>query len=388
MKKKLYFLVVGIFALLAVHAQNGEAGWKKLEDSGERMIDGSLTTTEVRVFSEVVEEPEDVNQNLSQDVKLFPSPNEQGKWGFVDEQGEFKVKANYDAVSPYFLTPAKQSLAFCNINGFYGLLDEEGNNYLSFDYANMKIVNYSYAIVKKVGEKGVTVVVLEPTPLMTYYDELTLVDESLYAIGKRDGKVYIVDQDGKERKDMCFDEAEEMGFGMTLVKNNEKYGVIDHYQKMVIPCKYVHADFDKGRYQIGDNWDGFGIVSQGKIIVPPDCKQTVLVPFQESVAYKNEFGKFNLVRYDGTMVFEDMEGIGTYDEEEWLYHANYTNCKMLYDFANERMGMENGKSVVWLPSDAKSFSFNGVVGRYLDKNDKPIYISKNGKLMEELNGAY
>ena len=191
MKKKLYFWVVGIFALLAAHAQNGDAGWKKLGASGERMIDGSLTTTEVRVSSEVVEKPEDVNQNLSQEVKLLPGKNKQGKWGFVDEKGEFKVKANYDAVSSYFLTPAKQSLAFCKKDDFYGLLDEEGNNYLSFDYANMKIVNYSYAIVKKVGEKGVTVVVLEPTPLMTYYDELTLVDESLYAIGKRDGKVYI-----------------------------------------------------------------------------------------------------------------------------------------------------------------------------------------------------
>ncbi|MBQ6305087.1 MAG: WG repeat-containing protein [Bacteroidales bacterium] len=343
-----------------------------------------------------------------------------GKWGFVNEKGKTKIKMKYDKVEPftqglscvmsdglygyvneegnlvtgimyevassYFRTVTDLVLACCRKDGKYGLLKNDGSVYLDFQYADLRIVNYAYALATD-GTGKVNVVVLDARPLSTAYDEVSIVDGTDYAIAKRGGKAYFIDRKGKEEKDLCFDDAEDMGGGLVLVSKNGKYGVLDKNLQMIVPCNYTNASFDKGCYQIGNDWEGFGIVSQGKVVVPADSKKTVLVPFQESAVYQNDKGKFNLVRYDGTFIFENMNGVGNYDEEESLYYADYGKSKLVYNYENDRYGMAFGKEVNWLPEDAKDFTFDGVIGRYITNGIEPHYISKEGKALTELEGA-
>lgn len=350
---------------------------------------------------------------------LLPQQNK-GRWGFVNEKGKTKIKMKYDKVEPflqglscvksdglygyineegnlvtgiiyetassYFRTTTDQVLACCRKDGKYGLLKNDGSVYLDFQYTDLRIVNYSYALATDVFGK-VNVVVLDARPLSTVYDEVSILEGSDYAIAKRGGKTYFIDRKGREAKDLCFDDAEDMEGGLVLVSKNGKYGVLDKYLNMIVPCNYTNAGFDKGCYQIGNNWDGFGIVSRGKVVVPADSKKTVLVPFQESAVYQNDKGKYNLVRYDGTFIFENMNGVGNYGERESLYYADYGKNKLVYDYENDRYGMVFGKEANWLPEDAKDFTFDGVIGRYITNGIEPHYISKDGKVLTELEGA-
>lgn len=350
---------------------------------------------------------------------LLPQQN-RGKWGFVNEKGKTKIKMKYDKVEPfsqglscvksdglygyineegdlvtgimyeaassYFRTATDQVLACCKKDGKYGLLKNDGSVYMDFQYTDLQIVNYSYALANDEAEK-VNVVVLDARPLSTVYDEVSIFEGSDYAIAKRGGKTYFIDRKGKEVKDLCFDDAEDMEGGLVLVRKNGKYGVLDKNLQMIVPCNYTNASFDKGCYQIGNNWEDFGIVSRGKVVVPADSKKTVLVPFQESAVYQNHKGKYNLVRYDGTFIFENMNGVGNYDERESLYYADYGKNKLVYDYENDRYGMVFGKEANWLPEDAKDFTFDGVIGRYITNGIEPHYISKEGKALTELEGA-
>lgn len=350
---------------------------------------------------------------------LLPQQS-RGKWGFVNEKGKTKIKMKYDKVEPFaqglscvmsdgfygyineegdlvtgliyeaasscFRTATDQVLACFRKDGKYGLLKNDGSVYLDFQYADLRIVNYAYALATD-GAGKVNVVALDARPLLTAYDEVAILEGTDYAIAKKGGKTYFIDRKGKEVKDLCFDDAEVMEGGLVLVSKNGKYGVLDKNLQMIVPCNYTNAGFDKGCYQIGNNWDGFGIVSRGKVIVPPDSKKTVLVPFQESAVYQNDKGKFNLVRYDGTFIFENMDNSGNFDEEKSLYYADYGKSKLVYDYENDRYGMVFGKEVNWLPDGATDFTFDGVVGRYVTNGNEPHYISKEGKALTELEGA-
>ena len=369
------------------------------------------------VSLEVAKELRNIMEKTPQST-LLPQQN-RGKWGFVNEKGKTKIKMKYDRVEPfsqglscvksdglygyineegnlvtgimyeaassYFRTATDQVLACCKIEGMYGLLRSDGSVYIDFQYTDLQIVNYAYALATDKSGK-INVIILEARPSSTAYDEVSFVEGTDYAIAKR-GKTFFIDRKGKEVKDFCFDDAEDMEGGLVLVSKNGKYGVLDKNLHMIVPCNYANAGFDKGCYQIGNNWEGFGIVGRGKIIVPPDSKKTVLVPFQESAAYQNDKGKYNLVRYDGTFIFENMNGVGNYDEEESLYYADYGKSKLVYDYENDRYGMVFGKEANWLPEDAKDFTFDGVIGRYITNGIEPHYISKEGKALTELEGA-
>ena len=95
----------------------------------------------------------------------------------------------------------------------------------------------------------------------------------------------------------------------------------------------------------------------------------------------------DLTRYDGTFIFENMDGVGSFDEDESLYYADYGKSKLVYDYENDRYGMVFGKEVKWLPEEAKKFTFDGVIGRYVTNGNKLHYISKDGKTLTELEGA-
>lgn len=350
---------------------------------------------------------------------LLPQQN-RGKWGFVNEKGKTKIKMKYDKVEPflqglscvksdglygyineegdlvtgimyeaassYFRTVTDQVMACCKKDGKYGLLKNDGSVYLDLQYTDLRIVNYAYALANDEAGK-VNIVVLDTRPLSTVYDEVSIFEGSDYAIAKRGGKTYFIDRKGKEVKDLYFDNAEDMEGGLVLVSKNGKYGVLDKNLQMIVPCNYTNASFDKGCYQIGNNWEDFGIVCRGKVVVPADSKKTVLVPFQESAVYQNDKGKYNLVRYDGTFIFENMNGVGNYDEEESLYYADYGKSKLVYDYENDRYGMAFGKEANWLPEDAKDFTFDGVIGRYITNGIEPHYISQEGEALTELEGA-
>ena len=376
MIKKLLFLALGLLVFLSAGAQN----------DGEKMIDPYShykPKKEVRVSSVVVATPARVNQNKANG--LMPKANKKGKWGYVDANGKFKIKAAYDEASWFFKSPVGQNLAFCKKNGKYGLMKDDGTVYLGFNYDNLKLVNYSY-VVAKIAD-GYNIVILEQEPVLTEYDEFALVDEAEYAIGKKNGKAYILGKNGTKSAKMNFEEAEDIGGGMTLVKNNGKYGVINHKQDKAIPCKYAYAVKEGDYYKIGDNQTGFGVVSHGDVLVSPDCKQTLMVPSQEAVAYLDESGKYNLVLLDGTVIFEGMDKIGNYSANDQKYNAGFASCKMVYDFPNKKFGMIVGKTTTWLPEGSHSFTFIDGVGKYKAKTWEPQYVSKKGKLLPDLHGA-
>ena len=377
MRKKLFLLAISLLFLMSANAQNA---------NGEKMFnpdDAWKPREEKRVGLTVVEHPEGVTDKLAKKVKIKPSQNKKGKWGFVDDNGKMVIKAKFDAASPFFVTPAKKNVSFCKLNGMFGIMNEDGSPYIDFGYRNMIIVNYSYAVMN-IDNGGFTVVLLDETPVTVYYDDFQLVDQARYAIARRGDKWFILNSMGQEA--MSCESAEVIGNGMTLVKQEGEYGVLDHHQMLVIPCDYDNASIDNGVCQIGNSHDSFGIISNGKIVVKPDSEKTIMIPQQSAVAYKDADGKCGLVMTDGTIIFENMSKIGTYSESENKYYAGYNSVKMVYDFTNRRIGMIIANATTWLPDGSHTFAFEKGVGRYKAKNYKPNYISKKGRLLNEFSG--
>ncbi|TAF67294.1 MAG: WG repeat-containing protein [Cytophagales bacterium] len=138
-------------------------------------------------------------QGVDEKMRAKVRHKDEGKWGFVDEQGELVIAAEYDEVSDF-----EDNIAWVKIDNKCGLIDPEGH----------------------------TIVPIE-------YDEIApkKFEESLVRVEKSN-RYGFVNNSGELIVPCIYDEAGYFREGLAYVKKDNKYGFVDESGEVVIPLRY------------------------------------------------------------------------------------------------------------------------------------------------------
>lgn len=182
---------------------------------------------------------------------LRPQANEKGKFGYVDENGEEVISFKYAEAYPF-----EEGLAKVKKGNKYGFIDPDGKSVGKIKYTLILPFTGSYCRVAVGGS----------------YKEGVLKDAKWGFLNKRGEEILLPE----------YDEIGEFEDGFTYVVKGKKYGLIDEHAKFLLEPKYTAVGlFDK----FGNCWFAvsgkidkktgkllnakYGIINkEGKIIIP------------------------------------------------------------------------------------------------------------------------
>ena len=228
-----------------------------------------------------------------------------GKWGFINEVGNYVVNPQFDDVQSF-----SEGLATVSVGGspitFGGsqipatIGGVEGSKWGFIDKKGNYIVNPQFDDVWTGFEHGVA-----------------LVNLGMKLYGMRDGKVVagekgkwgLIDKTGKYILNPQFDEVRNLNGGLFAFAVGNKFGIIDKNGKYVASPKYDEIEKfseDVAAVKIGHKW-GF-ISSEGQYIVDPQFDQ--VHSYKEGLAAVCVGGKLQVYgdTYGGKWGFIDKKG--------------------------------------------------------------------------------
>ena len=198
--------------------------------------------------------------NEEKEQELTTKKGENGKLGFIDEQGHWVIQPRFDGV--VWIYKFSEGLVAVRINGKYGFIDKRGNfaiqprfddaDWFSEGLAKVK-TNGKYGFIDKRGNFAI-----QPR-----FDSAWSFTEGL-AMVKTNDKYGFIDKQGDFVIQPRFDDASSFSEGLAMVKTNDKYGFINKQGDFVIQPRFDDAwPFFKGlaKVQIKGKW--FHIDKQG-----------------------------------------------------------------------------------------------------------------------------
>ncbi len=214
------------------------------------------------------------------DKRLSPEPFlENGKWGFVNAEGEKLIPAKYDDVLPF-----SEGQAAVKQKGSWGIIDESGTE---------RIAAGKYEKIGRYSEKRAAVC--------------------------RNGKWGFVDHRGKEivAPDR-YDYAGDFSEGMALVSRNQLYGYLDLEGDPVVALKYDLAwPFHQGCARVYQNKRYGFIDKKGVEFVP--VKYDYLSEYQNGFALARNNRCWCLIDRQGNETEPlDYDSIQTADDQGWM----------------------------------------------------------------------
>lgn len=206
----------------------------------------------------------------------------QGLYGEINTTGEVQIEPTYQD-----LKQVKKGVYIAKNNDRYGIIDNEGNTMIPFDYtlitynkdAKLFIAddaNYNTTIINENYESKITGILSEINTTKSYirmrvddeykyYDlscqektNIEVLEDNKLFLSKKDGKYGFVDKKGNVVVDYIYDDATEQNeYGFVAVKKDGKWGAIDKDGKVVVELIYnlennLKIDFI-GRWHLGED---------------------------------------------------------------------------------------------------------------------------------------
>lgn len=206
----------------------------------------------------------------------------QGLYGEINTTGEVQIEPTYQD-----LKQVKNGVYIAKNNDRYGIIDNEGNTMIPFDYtlitynkdAKLFIAddaNYNTTIINENYESKITGILSEINTTKSYirmrvddeykyYDlscqektNIEVLEDNTLFLSKKDGKYGFVDKKGNVVVDYIYDDATEQNeYGFVAVKKDGKWGTIDKDGKVVVEPIYnlennLKIDFI-GRWHLGED---------------------------------------------------------------------------------------------------------------------------------------
>ena len=256
-----------------------------------------------------------------------------GKWGYIDKEGRFVIKARFDDALPFSC-----GLACVAIDEKYGYINTDGEividlqfegganfhegrarvsvdekckyinadgNYISdtlFDYGEdfsnglaLVMMDEKYGYIDLAGE-----MVIEPRYVMatSFSSGLAGVRES------EDGKCGFINKKGKTAIDFIYDEVGQFVDGIARAVLNETLCYIDTAGTILLAGVNANADdFHEGFARIINEDELFGLMnSSGKTVI--DCKYTYLGPLSNGLSLAYDSEKVGYVNANGEYIIE------------------------------------------------------------------------------------
>ncbi len=253
-----------------------------------------------------------IPKNLFNDGLLSAMSEQGGKWGYIDEKGNFVIEAQFDAVTEF-----SDGYATVSVGGKWGVIDTKGKYSVSPQYDYISSFSKGVAVVTDfdVDDEGSDKCGLIDNKgkmlLPITYDEIGSdpysgldLDDDVDIFPIKSGEKYgYANTKGEIIVNPTYDDANSFSEGYAAVCSNEKYGFIDEKGKLVINCQYDHAySFSEGFsvVQIGEKYGA--INNKGEYVVNP--KYDDLRWFSEGYAAFSSNGKYGFVDTKGKEVIK------------------------------------------------------------------------------------
>lgn len=264
-----------------------------------------------------------------------------GKYGYINENGEVVIEPKYDYAGEF-----SRGLADVKIGGKDGYINKEGAIVVEPKYDQTCVFYEDIARIKDDGKYGYInrkgMIVVEPK-----YDEADNEFSEGLARIKVDGKYGYIDKRGWIVVEPKYDNAYEFSEGLAIIKIGRKYGYINKTGEIVVEPKYDAAsEFSEGMAAVGigeylgEKW-GY-INKYGEIVVEP--KYDKAYEFSEGLAAVQigDYPKDNwgCINKDGDVIvpikYQDINL--SYIHDGWIrvalkyksYKSNKTSYKFKY----------------------------------------------------------
>ncbi|MFN2430018.1 MAG: WG repeat-containing protein [Cryomorphaceae bacterium] len=175
-----------------------------------------------------------------------------GKWGFIDEDGNLKIAPKYDFVEEF-----KESIALVGIGDEVAYIDKSGRQITDFKFeSGFSFIN-GFAVVENEGLYGV--INRQGAEIIdVVYEDIGEFSEGLIYADKGNGYGYF-NTEGVLVINYVFDNASDFKNGLAVVEVGGKYGLVNQSGKAVTEFKYdwiepFPADGNPARTRIGDRF--------------------------------------------------------------------------------------------------------------------------------------
>jgi hypothetical protein len=217
-----------------------------------------------------------------------------GKFGFVDEEGNEVTPLKYDGVGNF-----REGKAVVKLKGKYGFVDKHGNEVSRLKYNSVGDFFGGMAWVKLKGKFGFVDIqgneIIPPK-----YDDVGFFHEGRANV-QLNYKYGLVDMQGNMVTLLKYDSIGEFREGRVKFRLDSKYGVLDLHGNEVIAPKYDSVgNFSEGRavVQLNGKWGCVDL--HGNEVIP--LKYNAVYDFHEGRARVRNNGKWGFLDVDGNEV--------------------------------------------------------------------------------------
>ncbi|WP_026476125.1 WG repeat-containing protein [Alkaliphilus transvaalensis] len=161
-------------------------------------------------------------------------------WGYVDQQGNVIVEPQYDALTTY-----AEGLGIVVKDNRYGALNRDGEAVIPLEYDYIGIFIDGQAIAMKSNRMGMINMDQEVIISFGKYDEVSYYSEDLAIVGK-DHKYGYIDREGELVIPMIYDYVEPFVDGYAVVKKGDVYMVIDTNNNIIERADHFIRHFSEG----------------------------------------------------------------------------------------------------------------------------------------------
>ena len=373
---------VGMDNLTGYITKQNDTLIKPLFDEGEKFVNG-IARVEMNEQYQLIDYKGDFLTNTWYNDLGVPSENRcyvaKGFYGFIEvEGGQEVIPLLYDNAYDF-----KNGVAIVEREGLYGLIDQNGDEFLNFDFEAIELGNDSIIRLKKEGKWAAftfnadTILPFEYSYIGSLSDELILVlhaDSTHYSYVNKQGEkaldgdwdvdettpIYanfengvarfkkkgvfgLIDTAGAKIYPALFDAIGSFDSTLTPIRRYGKWGFANAQVKLEIKYQYTYAEgFDKGLAKVErDGKMGF-IDATGTEIIP--------VLFEKAERLKpdlfllEEQGKLGLLNVSGDTLIPFIGTDHLVIEDQYLVILNKTN-RLIYDLKGQKFIFNQLKGV-------------------------------------------
>jgi hypothetical protein len=185
-----------------------------------------------------------------------------GKWGFIDSNGNIIIPIMYDKVKGF-----SEGFAAISLDGKASFIDKKGELLCHYMYDEVDTFENGYSNVYFNGKHGmINRQGQEATMLM--YDQPLVFSEGLFLV-KLDGKVGCITEEWDWAVENIYDIMFPFSEELAVVVLNGKYGYVDKFGNVIIPIEFTDAyDFKSGIARVFKDGKFGYIDKKGETIIP------------------------------------------------------------------------------------------------------------------------
>ncbi len=294
-----------------VNYETGEHKTRILNEEGK----------EILTNYELVEAIENYDNNNIWYEKEILKYKKDGKWGLINFAGKEIVPAEYDKI---YAMPGIEKSIIVEKDGLLGLVNNSlGEVIIEAGYAEISSLGNTYEngyIVKNKDNSFFGVITTDKKQILECkYDKIYNVASNEMYVVTEGGKDKIINKSGEDVLTSGFSEVVSIDGEYIVIKNNDKYGVIDTSGNSQIPCEYDYLSVSFDKTYIAKKGDKFGLVKIGNETVL-DFKYSQEVMPSHTLFLIKENGKYGYENKNGERIVDCIYDDAT-EQNDYGYSA-------------------------------------------------------------------